>query len=483
MSEQATQPTQADAQTPNAVFHNVLEMVGNTPLLEVSRLAPGDHRLFLKMESQNPAGSIKDRIGVSMIEAAERDGRIDRNADPPPTIIEATAGNTGLGLALVAGQRGYKLLVVVPDKMSREKVQHLRAMGAAVIMTRSDVTKGHPEYYQDIAARIASETPNSVYINQFANEANAQAHYTTTGPEIFGQMGGDIDAFVVGVGSGGTLSGTGRLLKERCPDCRIILADPAGSVLWPRVNEGKEVEPGAWLIEGMGEDFIPPVCDLDLVDEAIPVTDEQAFHAARRLLKVEGVLAGSSTGCLLFAAIAWLEKQREPKRLVTFACDQGAKYLSKMFNDFWMMDQGFLERECFGDLRDLIARRHLSREDFTLAPSDSLQRAVNVMKLYDVSQVAVVERDRAGADHCVGIIDEGDVLLAATRDKSAFEAPVADFMTRRLETIKSEAKVDDLLPIFRADRVAIVEDDAGQFLGLITKIDLINYLRGQLARD
>ncbi len=479
----ATGEAASSAPAAPPAVRSVLDLVGRTPMLELRRLSPGEHQLFLKLESQNPAGSIKDRIGLAMIRAAEEQGLIDPKADPPPTIIEATAGNTGLGLALTASQRGYRLIVVVPDKMSREKIQHLRAMGAQVVMTRSDVTKGHPEYYQDVAARLARETPNSFFINQFENPANPDIHYTTTGPEIWEQLEGRVDALIVGVGSGGTLSGVARFLKEKNPDVKVVLADPAGSVLWPLVNEGKQVEPGAWLIEGMGEDFVPAICDLSLVDEAVPVTDAEAFHAARRLLRVEGVLAGSSTGCLMHAALTWLDKQPGALRAVTFACDQGAKYLSKMYNDFWMMDQGFLERESFGDLRDLIARRHLDREDFTLSPDDDLQRAVNIMKLYDVSQIAVVERDREGADHIVGILDESDVLLAVTRDPEAFARPVSEVMTRRLETIAPTARIEDLLPIFRADRVAIVEDEHGRYLGLITKIDLINYLRRQLARS
>ncbi len=463
------------------VYSNCLAMIGNTPMLELTKLDAGPCRLFGKLELLNPAGSIKDRIGLSMIEAAEKDGRLDPNADPPPTIVEATAGNTGLGLALVAGQRGYRMLVVVPDKMSGGKIQHLSAMGAEVVLARSDVQKGDPEYYQEKAERIAAQTPNSIYINQFANPANPQAHYEGTGPEIAEQIqratGAPVAALVLGVGSGGTLSGAGRYLKERVPGCAIVLADPDGSVLHPLVNEGKRVEPGSWLVEGMGEDFVPEICDLDLVDVAIPVTDRDAFLTARALLLREGILAGSSTGCLVHGALEWCRRQTEPKNVVTFICDQGAKYLGKVFNDFWMIDNGFLERESHGDLRDLIARRHTLREDYVVAPDDPIQQAIVVMQLHNVSQLAVLDP----AERVVGIIDESDILLAVTRDAAAFVRPVRDFMTTRLETIASQAKVEELLPIFRADRVAIVVDPAdGAFYGLITRIDLINYLRRQL---
>lgn len=473
-------PTNPPARPVAGVYSNVLEMIGNTPMLEVRRMDTGPCRLFVKMENQNPAQSIKDRIGVAMIDAAERDGKIDPKGTPVPTIVEATAGNTGLALALAAGQRGYRIIVVVPDKMSEEKIQHLRAMGAEVRTTRSDVTKGHPDYFHEVAARVAQATPNSVFINQFCNEANWRAHYDTTGPEIWSQLDGKVDAMIVGVGSGGTLTGCGRYLREKNPNVKIVLADPVGSVLAPLVNEKKQVPPGTWMIEGMGEDFVPDVCDLSLVNEAIAVTDAESFFGARDLLKAEGVLAGSSAGCLVHAALVWCRRQKQPANVVTFICDTGAKYLSKMFNDFWMMDQGFMKRERFGDLRDLVARRHYRHEDFTVSPNDPVKQAFKVMQLHDVSQLAVV--DAVGPqrkERVVGIIDESDILLALLKDRAAFDRPIGDFMTSRLETIAPTASVNDLMPIFRADRVAIVSEPDGTYHGLITRVDLINYLRTQ----
>jgi cystathionine beta-synthase len=360
--------------------------------------------------------------------------------------------------------------------MSDEKISHLRAMGAEVVLTRSDVAKGHPEYYQDVAARMAAERPGTLYINQFANPANAEAHEATTGPEIWEQMEGKVDAFVAGVGSGGTVSGVGHYLRARNPKVEVILADPAGSILAPLVNEGRDVPPGSWLVEGIGEDFVPSICDLKLVNKAYTVTDADAFHTARELLRKEGVLAGSSVGTLLCAALRYCREQKEPKRVVTFICDSGAKYLSKMFNDFWMMDNGFIDRPRTGDLRDLIARRHLDREDYTLTPSIPLQQAIKRMRLYNVSQMVVIGE----GDRIEGIIDESDVLLAMVADaKGAAAKPVSEFMSRRLETVRPSARPEDLLPIFRADRVAIVADEHA-FYGIITKIDLINWLRKQL---
>ena len=453
------------------VFGNVLEMIGNTPMLRLQRLDTGPCELFVKMENLNPGASIKDRIAVRMIEEAERSGKLK----PGGTIVEATAGNTGLALALVAAQKGYRLVVVVPDKMSDEKISHLRAMGAEVMLTRSDVGKGHPEYYQDIAARIAKERPDHFYTDQFSNPANPQTHYDTTGPEIWEQMEGRVDAFVAGVGSGGTVSGVGKYLKERNPRLEMVLADPVGSILAPLVNEKRKVTPGSWLVEGIGEDFIPDILDMTLVDKAYAVTDAEAFRTARELLRTEGVLAGSSVGTLMAATLRYCREQKTPKRVVTLICDTGAKYLSKMFSDWWMTDNGFLERKTYGDLRDLIARRHLDHEDYVLGPDTPVLQAVKRMRMYGVSQLAVLD----AGDRVVGILDESDVLLAMLKGGEAGKRPVSDFMTSRLETLPPSASVNDLLPIFRADRVAIVADD-DRFYGIITRIDLINFLRKKM---
>lgn len=454
-----------------SVFGSVLEMIGNTPMLEARRLETGLCRLFLKLECQNPGNSIKDRIALSMIDDAERAGRLG----PGGRIVEGTAGNTGIALALVARQRGYSVTVVVPDKMSEGKISHLRAMGAEVILTRSDVEKGHPEYYQDMAARIAAESDNAIYINQFANPANPDAHERTTGPEIWGQLAGGVDAFVAGVGSGGTMSGVGRFLRSRNPNVELILADPAGSILAPLINEGRKVTPGSWLVEGIGEDFVPDILDLELIDRAYTVTDRESFLAARDLLNAEGILAGSSSGTLLAAALRYCREQSEPKNVVTFVCDSGAKYTDKMFNDFWMIDNGFLPRESYGDLRDLISRRHTEQQDHVFREQTPVMQAFKVMRLYGISQAVVLGAD----DTVTGIVDESDILLAVVHDRANFRRPVSDFMSRRLETIPPTASVNDLLPIFRADRVAIVADDR-EFYGLITRIDLLNHLRNQV---
>jgi cystathionine beta-synthase len=454
-----------------AVFHNVMDRIGNTPMVEVSRMDTGPCRLFLKLESENPGGSIKDRIGKSMIEAAERDGSLK----PGGSLIEATAGNTGLGLALVAAQKGYRLTLVVPDKMAQEKIFHLRALGAEVILTRSDVGKGHPEYYQDMALRIAGET-GAIFINQFANPANPLAHETTTGPEIWEQMEHNVDAMVCGVGSGGTIAGLSRFFAKVSDKTEMVLADPKGSILAEYVETGRlRKEVGSWIVEGIGEDFLPDVADLSRVRKAYEIGDKEALLTARELLQQEGILAGSSSGTLIAAALRYCREQTEPKRVVTLVCDSGNKYLSKMFNDYWMIDQGFIDRERKGDLRDLISRRHDERGTVTVSADDNLLVAYGRMKLYDISQLPVIDGD----GKVVGIVDESDILLKVFHDDSRFKDRISSAMTRNLETIDADRPMEDLLPIFAKDRVAIVfQDDT--FLGLITRIDLLNHLRRRM---
>jgi cystathionine beta-synthase len=455
---------------------SVLSTIGNTPLVELRNLDAGCCRLFVKLENQNPTGSIKDRIGLSMIEAAERDGHLRPGADPPNTIIEATAGNTGLGLALVASQKGYRLILVIPDKMSQEKILHLRALGAQIRLTRSDVAKGHPEYYQDLAARLAHETPHSFYVNQFANPANALAHEASTGPEIWAQSGHMLDAVVVGVGSGGTLTGLSRYFARVAPHVEMILADPKGSVLVDVVRTGRIQKPaGSWLVEGIGEDFVPPICDLSRVRGAYEISDAESFATARQLLALEGILGGSSSGTLIAAALRYCREQSAPKRVVTFVCDSGNKYLNKLYNDNWLFDQGLLERAHQGNLVDLIVRRYQEGGAVTLAPSDTLLLAYRRMKLFDVSQIPVMDGERV-----VGIVDESDLVLYLHADPARFQDTVSTAMVRSLETIDPHAPIDDLLPIFQRDHVAIVAEH-GHFVGLITRIDLLNYLRKQLG--
>lgn len=451
---------------------NILGLIGNTPMTELRRLDAGPCHLFAKLELQNPGGSVKDRIALSMIEAAEKTGRIK----PGDTIVEATAGNTGLALALVASQKGYRMLLVLPDKMSQEKVAHLKAMGAEVIITRSDVGKGHPEYYQDMAKRIAAERNDAYYIDQFSNPANPRAHEEGTAPEIWEQMQHRLDAVVCGVGTGGTLTGLGRYFQRVAPHVEMVLADPEGSVLADYCRYGTLKSPGAWLVEGIGEDFIPPICDLDFVKESITVSDAEAFHTAREVLRTEGIFGGSSSGTLVAAALKYCNNQTEPKRVVTLIPDSGSKYLSKMYDDYWMLDRGFIERESYGDLRDLIARRHVDNATITVGPDEPLLNAYNRMNLYRISQLPVMENNRV-----VGIVDESDILLAVCEHEDYFQHSVRESMTSKVEVIDPASPLTCLLSIFAKGLVAIVMD-GNQFLGLITRIDLLNFLRRRFQK-
>ena len=451
-----------------AIHSSVLELIGDTPIVQARRLDTGPCTLYLKLESANPGGSIKDRIGMSMIEAAEKRGDLK----PGATLVEGTAGNTGIGLALVAQQKGYKLILVVPDKMSREKIFNLKAMGAEVILTRSDVAKGHPEYYQDLAERIARETPGAYFINQFGNPDNPAAHEFGTGPEILRQMEGQLDAIVFGCGSSGTMTGLSRCFAQHSPKTEMILADPVGSILTQYINEGTlSTKSGSWLVEGIGEDFLPQISDFSRVKKAYAISDRESFLTARELLAKEGILGGSSTGTLLAAALKYCREQTEPKKVLVFVCDTGNKYLSKMYNDYWMLDNGFIDRPQYGDLRDLILRPYSQRDTVVVSPTDLLTTAYQRMKLYDVSQLPVMEGDRL-----VGIVDESDVLLHVYGDEARFRDPVSVAMVSKLDRLDVKSPIEALLPVFDRGQVAIIMD-GNDFLGLITRIDLLNYLR------
>jgi len=450
---------------------SALALIGHTPMVELTRFDTGPCRLFVKLESANPGGSIKDRIAVSMIEAAEREGWLK----PGGTIVEATAGNTGQALSQVGLLKGYKVLLVIPDKMAREKIQHLRAMGADVRLTRSDVPRGHPDYYMDLAETLAQSIPGGFYVNQFANPANPAAHERSTGPEIWEQMEGDVDAVVAGIGSGGTISGVGRYLKSRNPAVHMVLADPLGSVLAGMVETGRPGPKGSYTVEGIGQDFVPDNADLSLISRAYSIPDREAVAAARDLLQKEGILAGSSSGTLVAAALRWCREQTEPKRVVTFVCDTGAKYLSKVFNDSWLADQGLADRPLHGDLSDLITRRYSEGGTVTVGPDDTLLTAYNRMRQADISQLPVMQNDRL-----VGILDDSDIVHVLDSDdlsrEARFQQPVRSAMATDLDTLQVTETLDDLIPIFDRDRVAILLDGE-EFVGLITRVDLINYLR------
>ena len=450
---------------------SLLDMIGGTPMLQLKSLDTGPCSLFVKMESNNPGGSIKDRVGLAIIEEAEKSGELQVGG----TIIEATAGNTGIGLALVAALKGYKIILVIPDKMSREKILHLEGLGAEIILTRSDVPEGHPEYYQDVARRIASETPGSFLANQFSNPANPMAHRTSTAPEMWDQMDGKIDAVVAGVGSGGTLTGLAEFFKAKDPSICMVAADPEGSIVADAVLKGNySYDGGSWLVEGVGEDFIPDNFNTSLMDDAETVSDKEAFEVLQIILKEEGILGGSSSGTLVAAAAKWCRKQTEPKNVVTFICDTGNKYLSKAFNKSWLHDNNLLELEKFGDLRDLINRRADKGEMITVSPGETLLVAYNRMRASDISQIPVMDEGKL-----LGVMDEEDLLFTVSQEPGKFSDNVSLHMIDKLDTLQFDATKDELLSVLSEGKVAIIFDKE-IFIGFVTKVDLINFYRNKL---
>jgi cystathionine beta-synthase len=404
-----------------------------------------------------------------MIGEAEKRGDIK----PGDTIVEATAGNTGLGLALVAAQKGYQLILVLPDKMSQEKIFNLRAMGAEVILTRSDVGRGHPEYYQDLGRSIA-ERKGAYFINQFGNPDNPLAHEQTTAPEIIQQMNGDVDAIVLGVGSSGTVAGFSKYLTENSPKTELILADPVGSVIADYINKGELGEATPWLVEGIGEDFIPDIAQFTGVTRAYSISDAESFRTARELLRKEGLLAGSSSGTLLCAALKYCREQTEPKNVVTLACDTGNKYLSKLYNDFWLEDQGFISREQHGDLRDLIGRPHDERATITVGPSDVLTTAHNRLRNAGFSQLPVMSEGKL-----VGVVTEDTIMRFVFGKPELMNAPVADAMETAFIKLDKDTSTNNLVAMLHVQPYAAVMDGE-TFMGLITRADVLNHLRKQV---
>lgn len=443
-------------------------------MLKLKAFDTGPCELFVKLESHNPGGSIKDRVGLAIIEAAEKSGELK----PGGTIIEATAGNTGIGLALVAAIKGYKIILVIPDKMSREKILHLEGLGAEIVLTRSDVPEGHPEYYQDLARKIVAETPGSFLANQFSNPVNPMIHRTTTAPEIWEQMNGNLDAVVAGVGSGGTLTGMAEFFKEKDPSIKMVAADPEGSIIADAVTKGSfSYDGGSWLVEGVGEDFIPDVLNVELLHDATIVSDKEAFQTLQTLIREEGILGGSSTGTLVAGAVKWCQKQTKPKRVVTFICDTGNKYLSKAFNKSWLHDNDLLEVTLLGNLTDLVNRRADQGDMISVSTSDTLLTAYKRMRASDISQIPVLDQGKL-----VGVLDEEDLLFNVSKSREAFSKVAGEFMVTDLDVLPTTASEDELMEVLTQGKVAIIYDK-DTFIGFITKVDLINHYRTKISQD
>lgn len=451
---------------------NVVEAVGKTPIVRINKLAQhvAPAEVFCKLEYLNPGGSVKDRPAVRIIDDAEQDGRLK----PGGTIVEATSGNTGMGLAMVSAVRGYKTIFVMPDKMSEEKIAALRAFGSKVVVCPTNVEPEDPRSYYSVARRLAEETPNAMLANQYHNPSNPAAHYASTGPEIWEQTGGEIDVFVTSMGTGGTITGTAKYLKEKKPSIRIVGVDPIGSVYYDFWRTGKMPTASTYRVEGFGEDFIPSTIDLSVVDEVIRVTDKECFQWTRRVVREEGLYTGGSAGGTVCAAVKYAERTRKKENILCILPDSAVRYLSKIFNDNWMREGGFLEPDdVAGDtIGDLVNRQQ--RDVITATADDTFESVIRRMKEYGISQLPVLEGGRL-----VGLITEFDMLGALLEQRANLKTPIAGFLNMQFALVESHNRTSILSQLFSQNRVIVVEE-AGRISGILTKIDFIDWFSNRI---
>jgi len=446
-------------------FDSILDLVGGTPLVRLRKVTEGLRPTVLaKLEQLNPGGSVKDRIGLAMIDDAERRGLLG----PGGTIVEPTSGNTGHGLAMVAAIKGYKMVFVMPDKMSPEKVSLLRAYGAEVVICPTNVERESPQSYYSVADRLAREIPGAFQPNQYFNERNPEAHYRTTGPEVWQQTGGEIDVFVSGIGTGGTISGVGRFLKEHSPTVRIVGADPEGSIYSGRIAPYK--------VEGVGEDFWPATFQPEIVDEIIQVTDREAFVAARKLAREEGILTGGSGGLALHAAIQVAVGRGPDDTIVVLLPDTGRNYLSKFFSDEWMRQNGYLQRLVPARLGEVITAAHTTDVPklVSVEAGRTVGEAIDLMQRFSISQVVVVD-DRDGG-HVVGSIQERSLLDRVYRDPSVVATPVSTAMDAPFARMPVAAPIEDAFEAILAGEPALMVTDGDEPVGVITRSDLLEFV-------
>ena len=460
---QPVQPVQPD------ICNNILATIGNTPLVQLNSVTRGINATVLaKAEFLNPGGSVKDRIGMAIIEEAERRGDLR----PGGTIVEATSGNTGVGLAIGAAIKGYKCVFVMPDKMSDEKIRLLQSFGARVVITPTAVQPEDPRSYYAVSRKIADETPNAVYANQYHNPVNPQVHYHTTGPEIWRQTGGKIDVLVVGMGTGGTISGVGKYLKEQNPEVLVVGADPVGSLYYEYFKTGKLGASHTYKVEGVGEDFLPSTMDFDVVDDVVQVSDRESFLMARRLMKEEAMFVGGSAGTAVAAALRYSKDLPAGKMVVVVLPDSGSRYLSKFFNDDWMRQNRFLESDLVeGTVQDILRIKRLSKV-IVVSPHDRMMDVINTMKKHNISQVPVVDRG-----DLKGIITEVDLLnhMVHGAPHQKDETIASLVTTDHMELVGSRTSLEALAEIFARGHVAIVLDEQ-DVVGIVAKIDLIDFL-------
>ena len=452
----------------------VLDAIGQTPIVKLNKVAAHvKSDIYVKLEYLNPGGSMKDRVAMNIIRDAERRGLLG----PGSTIIEATSGNTGAGLALVAAIRGYKCIFVMPDKMSNEKIAALRAFGAKVVICPTAVEPEDPRSYYEVTKRLVKETPQSFHSNQYYNPANPEAHYLSTGPEIWEQTGGEIDVFVAGMGTGGTISGCGKYFKEKKPGFQVVGVDPIGSLYYEYVKTGRMTKPFSYYVEGIGEDFLPGTMNLKIIDQIMRVDDKECFLLTRELVRQEGLFCGGSCGAAVAGAIKYAEQLGdEKKNIVVLLPDSAQKYLSKIFDDEWMRSNGFLEEEDpLGTVRDLLAHKRQQRGIITAKRGDSLRNVIGLMKEHGISQIPVMDRGRLS-----GLVSEIDLLNYLLQNPGSMDVAVDEMVEADYATVTPQTKIKLLKNIFNdAKLVCVLERD--DLVGVITKIDLIEYLASKRA--
>jgi cystathionine beta-synthase len=456
-------------------YPTVLELVGNTPIVRLDSLGRDvEPQLLAKLEYLNPGGSLKDRIGLAMIEKAEAEGKLK----PGGTIVEPTSGNTGVGLAIAAAKKGYRCIFVMPDKMSQEKISMLRAYGAEVVICPTAVEPDSPESYYSVSDRLAEEIPGGFKPDQYSNLSNPQAHYLHTGPEIFEQTGGEIDAIVISVGTGGTISGVGRYFKEQRPEVLIVGADPEGSVY--TAQEERDVHP--YLVEGIGKDTWPKTMDPSVVDEWVRVSDRDSFLTARRLAREEGLLVGGSGGTTVWAALELARRFGPEAKILTMLPDSGRSYMSKFYDDNWMLEHGFVERRAAAPtVTELLGSKRLEELDvpalITISAHQKVGEAIDVMNRYSISQLPVVrDGEVQSLADVIGSLQDRDLLDRVFKNADALHEDVAVAMQGPLTTIDADESVDEIVTALTGGVNAVVVADGGRPIGVVTRSDLLEYL-------